>query len=162
MSPARRRRNHADAHTATRKLVRTSGSVARAPSRRLVLVLPVVVMAMLAVVQIGLVAHQYLVVWHAARELARAAAVAPDQQTALNRRVGGRNRARPGPADGRSRGRHLHRRADHLVAHLPGGHRRARRRPPRWRRHPTGGGDHAGRVARPGSTVKTARGVRVC
>ncbi len=48
----------------------------------LTLVLPVVVMAMLAVVQIGLVAHDQLVLWHAARESARAAAVAPDQATA--------------------------------------------------------------------------------
>lgn len=61
--------------------MRTSGERGQS-TVELVLVLPVVVMAMLAVVQIGLVAHQYLVVWHAARESARAAAVAPDQQTA--------------------------------------------------------------------------------
>lgn len=48
----------------------------------LVLVLPVVVMAMLAVVQIGVIGNQYLMVWHAARESARAAAVAPDLATA--------------------------------------------------------------------------------
>lgn len=48
----------------------------------LMLVLPVLVMAMLAIVQIGVVGHRYLVVWHAARESARAAAVAPDQATA--------------------------------------------------------------------------------
>lgn len=48
----------------------------------LVLVLPVVVMAMLAVVQIGVIGHDQLVVWHAARESARAAAVAPDQAVA--------------------------------------------------------------------------------
>lgn len=48
----------------------------------LVLVLPVVVVAMLAVVQIGVIGHQYLAVWHAARESARAAAVAPDHPTA--------------------------------------------------------------------------------
>ena len=48
----------------------------------LTLVLPVVVMAMLAVVQIGVISHQYLVLWHVARESARAAAVAPDAATA--------------------------------------------------------------------------------
>ncbi len=48
----------------------------------LALVLPVVVMAMLAVVQIGVISHHYLVLWHAARESARAAAVAPDGNTA--------------------------------------------------------------------------------
>ncbi|MDH5521109.1 MAG: pilus assembly protein, partial [Acidimicrobiia bacterium] len=62
MSPARRLGGtDADAHTATRKLVRTSGERGQS-TVELVLVLPVVVMAMLAVVQIGLVAHQYLVV----------------------------------------------------------------------------------------------------
>ncbi len=46
-------------------------------SVELVLVLPVLVMAMLAVVQIGVVGHHQLVLWHAARESARAAAVDP-------------------------------------------------------------------------------------
>lgn len=48
----------------------------------LALVLPVLVMTMLAVVQIAVISHDYLLLWHAARESARAAAVAPDQTTA--------------------------------------------------------------------------------
>jgi len=48
----------------------------------LALVLPVVVIAMLAVVQVGLIGRDQLLVWHAARESARAAAVEPDRQAA--------------------------------------------------------------------------------
>lgn len=44
--------------------------------------LPVLVLTMLAVVQIAVISHRYLVLWHAARESARAAAVAPDPVTA--------------------------------------------------------------------------------
>ena len=48
----------------------------------LALVLPVLVMAMLAVVQIAVVGYDHLMLWHAARESARAAAVSPDEATA--------------------------------------------------------------------------------
>jgi Flp pilus assembly protein TadG len=48
----------------------------------LALALPVLVMAMLAVVQVGLIGRDQLLVWHAARESARAAAVDPQQATA--------------------------------------------------------------------------------
>ena len=48
----------------------------------LTLVLPVVVMATLAVVQIGVIGHKQLVLWHVARESARAAAVEPDPTVA--------------------------------------------------------------------------------
>ena len=43
----------------------------------LALVLPVVVLSMLAIAQIGLIGRNYLLVWHSAREAARQAAVNP-------------------------------------------------------------------------------------
>ncbi len=44
----------------------------------LALVLPVVVVSMLAIVQVGLIGRDQVAVWHVAREAARAAAVSPN------------------------------------------------------------------------------------
>ena len=52
------------------------------------LALPVVVVMMLAVVQVGLVGRDQLLVWHAAREAARAAAVEPNPGAARSAAVG--------------------------------------------------------------------------
>lgn len=51
-------------------------------SVELALVLPVVVMLVLAILQIGLVARDMVMVTHASREAARAAAVDPDPEAA--------------------------------------------------------------------------------
>ncbi len=57
----------------------------------LALVLPVLVAAMLAVVQIGVIGHSYLLLWHAARESARAAAVSPTPAAARSAAVASSN-----------------------------------------------------------------------
>lgn len=49
----------------------------------LALVLPLVVMAMLALIQVGLLVRDHLAVVHAAREAARAASVEPDPARAV-------------------------------------------------------------------------------
>jgi Flp pilus assembly protein TadG len=61
-------------------------SVSREPGQATVefaLVLPLVVMAMLALVQVGLVVRDHLAVIHAAREAAREASVDPDPTRAV-------------------------------------------------------------------------------
>jgi Flp pilus assembly protein TadG len=62
----------------------------------LAVLLPVLALAMLALVQIGLVGRDYLLVWHAARESARQAAVDPSASAALS----GARRASPGLRSG--------------------------------------------------------------
>lgn len=66
-------------------------SLGRAPHRgepgqatvEFALVLPLVIMAMLALLQVGLVVRDHLAVTHAAREAARAASVEPDPARAV-------------------------------------------------------------------------------
>lgn len=66
-------------------------SLGRAPRRgesgqatvEFALVLPLVVMAMLALIQVGLLVRDHLAVIHAAREAAREASVEPDPERAI-------------------------------------------------------------------------------